>query len=105
MVLCPRSTLVYTFNTYIASGMASVHSDSHYFHITILMVTQMRKLNKFVSYPNKTKAAFRVTGVLVSSKIFIGWQLSGGLHAHLPQKDIEKKVNLTELSQNAKKII
>ena len=29
--------------------------------------------------------------------------LSGGLHAHLPQKDIEKKVNLTEESQDAKK--
>ena len=26
--------------------------------------------------------------------------LSGGLHAHLPQKDIEKIVNLTELSQD-----
>jgi hypothetical protein len=31
--------------------------------------------------------------------------LSGGLHAHLPQKDIEKKANLTELSQDAKKKI
>jgi hypothetical protein len=29
--------------------------------------------------------------------------LSGGLHAHLLQKDFEKKVNLTELSQDAKK--
>ena len=74
MDFLPRSTLVYTFNTYIASGMASVHSDSHYFHITILMVTQMRKLNKFVSYPNKTKAALRVPGVLVSSNIFINCQ-------------------------------
>ena len=27
--------------------------------------------------------------------------LSGGLHAHLLQKDIEKKVNVTELSQDA----
>ena len=33
-----------------------------------------------------------------------GVALSGGLHAHLPQKDIEKKVNLTEQSQDAKKI-
>ena len=32
-----------------------------------------------------------------------GVALSGGLHAHLPQKDIEKKVNLTEESQDAKK--
>jgi hypothetical protein len=30
--------------------------------------------------------------------------LSGGLHAHLQQKDIEKKVNLTEPIQEAKKI-
>ena len=28
---------------------------------------------------------------------------SGRLHAHLPQDDIEKKANLTELSQDAKK--
>jgi hypothetical protein len=28
---------------------------------------------------------------------------SGELHAHLLQKDIEKKVNLTEESQDAKK--
>ena len=34
---------------------------------------------------------------------FKGVALSGGLHAYLPQKDIEKKVNLTELSQDAKK--
>ena len=34
---------------------------------------------------------------------FEGVALSGGLHAHLPQKDIEKKVNLTEQSQEAKK--
>ena len=30
-----------------------------------------------------------------------GVALSGGLHGHLPQKDIEKKVNLTEPSQDA----
>ena len=34
---------------------------------------------------------------------FEGVALSRGLHAHLPQKDIEKKVNLTEESQDAKK--
>ena len=31
----------------------------------------------------------------------VAW--SGGRHAHLPQKDFEKKVNLTEESQDAKK--
>ena len=31
--------------------------------------------------------------------------LSGGLHAHLPQKDNDQKVNLTEESQEAKKKI
>ena len=31
--------------------------------------------------------------------------LLGGPHAHLPQKGIEKKGNLTELSQDAKKKI
>ena len=31
-----------------------------------------------------------------------GVALLGGLHAHLPQKDIETKVNLTELSQETK---
>jgi hypothetical protein len=30
-----------------------------------------------------------------------GVALSGGLNAHLQQKDIEKKVNLTKLSQEA----
>ena len=30
-----------------------------------------------------------------------GVALSGGLHAHFQQKDIEKKENLTELSQDA----
>ncbi len=30
----------------------------------------------------------------------VAW--SGGRHAHFPQKDIEKKANLTELSQDAK---
>ena len=34
-----------------------------------------------------------------------GVALLGGLHVQLPQKDIEKKVNLTELGQDAKKII
>ena len=33
-----------------------------------------------------------------------GVALSGGLHAHLLQKDFEKKVNLTEQSQETKKI-
>ena len=32
---------------------------------------------------------------------FEGVALSGGLHAHLPSKDIEKKVNLTEPSQDS----
>ena len=32
-----------------------------------------------------------------------GVELSGRLHAHLPQEDIEKKANLTALSQDAKK--
>ena len=31
--------------------------------------------------------------------------LSEGLHAHLPKKDIEKKVNLTEQTQDEKKIV
>ena len=34
---------------------------------------------------------------------FEGVALSGGLHAHLPQKDNDQKVNLTEQSQDAKK--
>ena len=32
----------------------------------------------------------------------VAW--SGGRHAHFPQKDIEKKVNSMEQSQDAKKI-
>ena len=33
----------------------------------------------------------------------MGVAKSGGRHTHLPQKTLEKKVNLTELSQDAKK--
>ena len=33
---------------------------------------------------------------------FLELALSGGLHAHLLQKDIEKKVNLTETSRDSK---
>ena len=33
---------------------------------------------------------------------FEGVALSEGLHAHLPQKDNDQKVNLTEESQEAK---
>ena len=39
---------------------------------------------------------------LFGVEFFEGVALSGGLHAHLPQKDIEKKVNLTEQSQDQK---
>ena len=34
-----------------------------------------------------------------------GVALAGGLHAHLPQKDNDQKVNLMEQSQDAKKKI
>ena len=40
---------------------------------------------------------------LFAARKFKGVALSRGLHAHLPQIDIEKKVNLTEESQDAKK--
>ena len=40
---------------------------------------------------------------LFAARKFEGVGLSGGLHAHLPQKDIEKKVNLTEESRAFKK--
>jgi hypothetical protein len=39
---------------------------------------------------------------LFAARKFKGVAQSRGLHAHLPQKDIEKKVNLTEESQDAK---
>ena len=39
---------------------------------------------------------------LFAARKFKGVALSRGLHTHLPQKDIEKKVNLTEESQDAK---
>ena len=38
--------------------------------------------------------------MLFAAGKFKGVALSGGLHAHLLQKDIEKKVNLMELSQD-----
>ena len=42
---------------------------------------------------------------LFGSGKFKGVALSGGLHAYLPQKDIDQKVNLTEQHQDAKKKI
>ena len=41
------------------------------------------------------------TGLFGAEK-FEGVVLFGGLHDHLPQKDIEKKVNLSEQIQDAK---
>ena len=53
-------------STYNLSSFWHGVSDSHYFHIIILMVTQMRKLNKFVSFPAKQREIIKVSGILIS---------------------------------------
>jgi hypothetical protein len=75
---------------------------------------------KIISFPKKISSLFQYSerpiastetndtltessdSQLFGARKFEGLALSGGLHAYLPQKDIEKKVNLMELSQDAK---
>ena len=67
--------------------------------------------SSFFEYSDRTVACTETNDTSTESsdtKLFAvgkskGVALSGGLHAHLPQKDIEKKVNLTEQIQDAKK--
>ena len=67
--------------------------------------------SSFFQYSYRTVASIETNDTSTESsdtKLFADGKfecvaLSGGLHAHLPQKDIEKKVNSTEQSQVAKK--
>ena len=71
----------------------------------------MRFSSSLFLYSERTIASTKTKDTLIGSsdtQLFGagksgGVALSGGLHAHLPQKDIKKKGNLTEESQDAKK--
>ena len=75
------------------------------------IISFKKKISSLFQYSDRTVASTETNDTSAESsdtKLFAnekseGVALSGGLHAHLLQKDFEKKVNLTELSQDAKK--
>jgi hypothetical protein len=70
-----------------------------------------KKISDLFQYSERTIASTETNDISAESsdtQLFAagkskGVALSGGLHAHLPHKDFKKKVNLAELSQDAKK--
>jgi hypothetical protein len=77
----------------------------------VKIISFQRKNSSLFQYSDRTVASTETNDTSTESsdtKLFVDGKsedvaLSGGLHANLPQKDIEKKVNLTEESQDAKK--
>ena len=69
-----------------------------------------KKFSRLFQYYERTNASTETNDTSTKrsdTQLFVagyseGMALSGGLHAHLLQKDIEKKVNLMEESQDAK---
>jgi hypothetical protein len=81
----------------------------YYFHnFLIIILFQKNISSSFFQYSDRTVASKETNDTSTeSSKTQLfeagkpeGVALSGGLYAHLLQKVIEKKVNLTELSQD-----
>ena len=84
----------------------------YYFHnFLIIILFQKNISSSFFQYSDRTVASTETNDTSTESsdtKLFAdgkseGVALSGGLHAYLLQKTLKKKVNLTELSQDAKK--
>ena len=75
------------------------------------IVSFKKKISNLFQYSERTIASTetnytsteRSNTQLFGAGIFKGVALSGRLHAHLLQEDIEKKANLMELSQDEKK--
>ena len=63
---------------------------------------QYSERTKATTESNNTSKESSDTQLFAARKVE-GVALSGGLHAHFSQKDIETKVNVTEESQDAKK--
>ena len=60
--------------------------------------------NQFTHGTNRKKDSSVGLAISYWSQKDMGVAWSGGCHAYLPQKTLKKKVNLTEQSQDAKKI-
>ena len=73
------------------------------------IISFQKKISSLFQYSDRTVASTETNDTstessdtqLFAARKFKGVAFLGGLHAHLPQKDIEKKVNLTEESQDA----
>ena len=73
-------------------------------------ISLRKKISDLFQYSERTIASTETNNTstessdtqLFGAEKFEGVASSKWLHAHLPQKDFEKKVNLAELSQDAK---
>ena len=82
----------------------------YYYEEIVKIISFQKKISSLFQYSERTIASTETNDTSTESSVtqlFGAWKsegvaLSGGLHAHLPQKDIETKVNLTELSQETK---
>jgi hypothetical protein len=80
----------------------------YYFEEIVKIVSFRKKISSLFQYSERTIASTETNDTSTErsdTQLFKseGVALLGGLHAYLPHRDIEKKVNLTELSQEAKK--
>ena len=86
-------------------------SKWYYFEKIAKIISFRKKIWSLFQYSERTIASPETNNTskersdtkLFGAGKFEGKALSGGLHAHLPQKDNDQKVNLTEESQEAKK--
>ena len=85
----------------------------NYFHNFLKIISFQKNISSsFFQYSDRTVASKEINDTLTErsdTQLFEagkskGVAFLGGLHAHLLQKDIEIKVNLTEQIQDAKKI-
>ena len=87
-------------------------SKWYYFEKIAKIISFRKKFSSLFQYSERTIASPETNNTSKErsdTKLFgagklEGKALSGGLHAHLPQKDNDQKVNLKEESQEAKKI-
>jgi hypothetical protein len=76
----------------------------------VKIVSFWKKFSSLFQYSDRTVASTEtndtstesLTILTIWSQKDMGVALSGGCHAYLPQKTLKEKVNLTELSQDAK---
>ena len=84
-------------------------SKWYYLEKIAKIISFRKKISSLFQYSERTIASPETNNTskersdtqLFGAGKFEGGALSGGLHAHLPQKDNDQKVNLTEESQEA----